>query len=141
METMLPSYEGEADGHEGDNLSCDTPDNNLSPMPQMVDLSSSGLHQSPRLHETQPTQPEQSAPKKDTLEGLRQSTRVRKPVKCFGFFTSLLGASTVLWSQACCTTQVPLTVQNWTIYLAEVATALYDETINEFSLMTFAANQ
>eukprot|EP00957_Ditylum_brightwellii_P105669 8058140-Ditylum_brightwellii.AAC.1 len=70
----------------------------MSPMPQIVDLSLSGLRQSLRLHETQPvppeqSAPEQSAPKKDTLEGLRRSTRVGKPVKRFGFFTSLLGAS------------------------------------------------
>eukprot|EP00957_Ditylum_brightwellii_P210378 15364899-Ditylum_brightwellii.AAC.3 len=71
METMLPSHKGEADGCEGDNLICDTPDKNLSPMPQMVNLSSSGLRQSLRLHETQPAQSEQSAPKKDTLVGLR----------------------------------------------------------------------
>eukprot|EP00957_Ditylum_brightwellii_P006584 499449-Ditylum_brightwellii.AAC.1 len=68
METMLPSHEGDADGREGDNLIHDTPDKILSPTPQMVDLSLSGLCQSPRLHKTQLAPPEQSAPKKDTLE-------------------------------------------------------------------------
>eukprot|EP00957_Ditylum_brightwellii_P128457 9797432-Ditylum_brightwellii.AAC.1 len=35
METVLPSHEGEAEGHKGENLIHDTPDKNLSPMPQM----------------------------------------------------------------------------------------------------------
>eukprot|EP00957_Ditylum_brightwellii_P077285 5873108-Ditylum_brightwellii.AAC.1 len=50
----------------------------------------------------------------------------------------LLRASAVLWANL---SMVPLTVQNRAIFHAEVAIVLYDDTINLFSPMAFAANQ
>eukprot|EP00957_Ditylum_brightwellii_P034600 2623672-Ditylum_brightwellii.AAC.1 len=50
----------------------------------------------------------------------------------------LLGVSAVLYASI---STVPLTVQNCVIYHTEVATALFDDTIDSFSPMTFAANQ
>eukprot|EP00957_Ditylum_brightwellii_P109112 8324128-Ditylum_brightwellii.AAC.1 len=70
--------------------------------------------------------------------GLKRSTQVRKPLQHFGFFTLLLGASAVMWTQA---TQVPTTLKHKAIYHTELAHSLYDETINHFSPMAFAANQ
>ena len=80
-------------------------------MPKMIDLSSTGL---------------------------RHSTRTRKAPERFGFLTMLLGVSTAVYTNL---STVPLTVQNQAIFHSEVATALFDDTINCFSPMAFAANQ
>eukprot|EP00957_Ditylum_brightwellii_P200282 15268128-Ditylum_brightwellii.AAC.1 len=80
-------------------------------MPKMIDLSSTGL---------------------------RSSTRNRRAPERFGFLTMLLGVSTALYTNI---STVPLTVQNQVIFHSEVPTALFDDTINCFSHMAFAANQ
>eukprot|EP00957_Ditylum_brightwellii_P117593 8968672-Ditylum_brightwellii.AAC.1 len=62
--------------------------------------------------------------------GLRRLTRIRKPPQHFGFFTLLLGASAVMWTEA---STVPTTLHEQAIYHAEAVHTLYDETINHFS--------
>eukprot|EP00957_Ditylum_brightwellii_P208360 15357000-Ditylum_brightwellii.AAC.1 len=49
-----------------------------------------------------------------------------------------LDVSTILWTSV---TTVPLTVQNQAIFHVKVATILFDDTINSFSLVVFAPNK
>eukprot|EP00957_Ditylum_brightwellii_P210734 15365327-Ditylum_brightwellii.AAC.1 len=80
-------------------------------MPKMIDLSTSGL---------------------------RSSTQNWRAPEQYGYFAMLLGVSTILWTSL---SMVPLTVQNQAIFHVEMTTASFDDTINSFSPMTFAANQ
>eukprot|EP00957_Ditylum_brightwellii_P162759 12394021-Ditylum_brightwellii.AAC.2 len=70
--------------------------------------------------------------------GLRRSTQIKKTPQQYGFFTLLLGALAVMWTQD---TQVFITLQNRASYHAEIAHSLCDKTINNFSPIAFAAKQ
>eukprot|EP00957_Ditylum_brightwellii_P137482 10482008-Ditylum_brightwellii.AAC.1 len=89
----------------------------------MIDLSSAGLRQS-----SQTPQPSQAA----------MSSSNKTIQNIFGLFTMLLCASDILYKSC---TQAPTQLYHKAIYKAEVASSFYDETVNTFRPMVFAANQ
>eukprot|EP00957_Ditylum_brightwellii_P185839 14149142-Ditylum_brightwellii.AAC.2 len=54
-----------------------------------------------------------------------------------GLLTLLLGTSAALWTNA----KFPLIIKSRAIYYAEVSTSLFNQTLNQISPMSFAANQ